>query len=315
VTNPIPSNLLFDDEVSLADPNPIFDVGQYHRPNFADTTIQSDVFDTGSWVVELKQDGRWGLVMIVKGVATIYSRANGVDASIDLGLPFLNCVLVGEHMYSSNWAYRHGVNGKFYAFDILGYHDKDFRDFPWFYRRYVLVEVMERISQVSDVFILNPVWQADKRNTLWSEYVEAQDYEGLVMKDVTASYNEALWYRAKQHFTMDYVCMGFTEGGGRNQGRVGAVYGGLYKNGVLVNVCSVGGGLSDAQRIEYWENRDKYVGRVFEARGWKVFAGGALRHPNFTAWRDVGDKQPEECIWNTGGFVDTSKVWIVGMCK
>ncbi len=54
--------------------------------------------------------------------------------------------------------------------------------------------------------------------------------------------------------------------------------------------------LSDADRLEYTENGDDYIGKVFTAKGNAWYPSGSIRHPKFKEWRD--DKEPEECTYN-----------------
>lgn len=82
---------------------------------------------------------------------------------------------------------------------------------------------------------------------------------------------------------------------------MGKVEGSLYVNGVLKKITLIGGGFTDKERKDIWENFDKYRGRVLEVDGYQLFSSGALRHPNAVReckqlkWRD--DKPTEECVW------------------
>jgi len=46
-------------------------------------------------------------------------------------------------------------------------------------------------------------------------------------------------------------------------------------------------------RIDMFNNPNKYIGRVVEIRGKKMFKSGLLRHPAFNKFRE--DKQSKMC--------------------
>ena len=74
----------------------------------------------------------------------------------------------------------------------------------------------------------------------------------------------------------------------------GAIRGGLYADGRLIEVLRVSG-LDDRTRQTLAADPERFVGRVFEAKGNALFKSGALRHPSFVRFRN--DKFPAECIF------------------
>jgi ATP-dependent DNA ligase len=90
--------------------------------------------------------------------------------------------------------------------------------------------------------------------------------------------------------------MDFEEGKGRLQGTLGAIVGGLFKDGILTKTCTVGGGFDDALRSKIWNNKTEYYLKVMEVSGKMYFEKtGAVRHPAFKHFRF--DKSASECKW------------------
>ncbi len=83
----------------------------------------------------------------------------------------------------------------------------------------------------------------------------ADGFEGIMIKDVGAPYEckrNSFWMKWKPVMTVDLNIVGFEEGTGRNQGRLGAIICEGTDNDRLIHV-NVGSGLSDANRNEYVE--------------------------------------------------------------
>ena len=94
----------------------------------------------------------------------------------------------------------------------------------------------------------------------------AQGYEGIMIKDVGAPYEckrSSFWMKWKPTITVDLNIVGFEEGTGRNQGRLGAIICEGVDNDRTICV-NVGSGFSDSNRDEYWTNRDSLLGNVVE---------------------------------------------------
>jgi len=123
-------------------------------------------------------------------------------------------------------------------------------------------------------------------------------YEGIMIKDLGAPYEckrSSFWMKWKPTITVDLNIVGFEEGTGRNQGRLGAMICEGNDNDRLIRV-NVGSGLSDSDRDEYWSARDDLLGRVVEVQADAVTQNQdgsySLRFPRFLRFRgwEAGEK-------------------------
>jgi DNA ligase-1 len=126
----------------------------------------------------------------------------------------------------------------------------------------------------------------------------AQGFEGIMIKDLDAPYEckrSSFWMKWKPTITVDLNIVGFEEGTGRNEGRLGAIICEGDDNGRRINV-NVGSGLSDANRDEYWSARDQLLGDVVEVEADAVTQNQdgtySLRFPRFVRFRgfEPGEK-------------------------
>jgi hypothetical protein len=120
---------------------------------------------------------------------------------------------------------------------------------------------------------------------LWYRNVKRKGYEGMVLKNSKAKWDDiGAWARIKNTTEIDYMCIGFepADPESRYTGQVGAVRGSL-----IDYPCDVKcGGLTDAQRIEFTDNPEKFIGKVFTATGHGWFPSGSIRHPKYSHFRD-----------------------------
>ena len=91
-------------------------------------------------------------------------------------------------------------------------------------------------------------------------------YEGIMIKDQGAPYvckRSDSWMKWKPTISVDLEIVGFEEGTGRNQNRLGAIiYEGVdNERNIRVNV---GTGYSDSDRDEFWAARDRLLGVIGE---------------------------------------------------
>ena len=123
-------------------------------------------------------------------------------------------------------------------------------------------------------------------------------FEGIMIKDVDAPYEckrSTFWMKWKPVITVDLNIVGFEEGTGRNQGRLGAIICEGVDDGRDIKV-NVGSGFSDDNRVDYWSTRDNLVGDIIEVAADAVTQNQdgtySLRFPRFVRFRgfEAGEK-------------------------
>lgn len=116
----------------------------------------------------------------------------------------------------------------------------------------------------------------------------AHKLEGWVIKE--AHYSG--WYKLKAKRTMDVVVMEWKEGKGRNVGLMGSVVVGVWRDGELVKVGTVGG-WSDEERQLLAEDVE---GQVLECEYDSLTQHDQLKFARVVRWRD--DKPSHQCLWS-----------------
>lgn len=93
--------------------------------------------------------------------------------------------------------------------------------------------------------------------------VDSKGYEGLVClrDDKYKCKRHSGILKVKKFKTADCKITGYEEGTGKYKGMLGSFIIN-YKN----NSVNVGSGYNDEQRIDFWTNRDKYIGRILEVK-------------------------------------------------
>ena len=123
-------------------------------------------------------------------------------------------------------------------------------------------------------------------------------FEGIMIKDIDAPYEckrSTFWMKWKPVITLDLNIVGFEEGTGRNEHRLGAIICEGIDDGRDIRV-NVGSGLSDADRDEFWAVRDTLLGNVVEVAADAVTQNQdgsySLRFPRFVRFRgfEPGEK-------------------------
>jgi len=125
-----------------------------------------------------------------------------------------------------------------------------------------------------------------------------QGYEGIMIKNLDAPYEckrSDHWMKWKPTITVDLTIVGFEEGTGRNEGRLGAIiYEGVdNERNIRVNV---GTGYSDNDRDEFWAARDQLLGVIGEIQADAVTQNQdgsySLRFPRHVRFRgfEAGEK-------------------------
>lgn len=217
------------------------------------------------WVVEKKYDG-WFSVLCELG---LFSKT-GTLIHNDWKAPHGE-IYVGEYLVGTQWALKRTDKTKL----VIHWSNKS-------YGSPIPAEWGYWIPRIS----FNDI------KTNWNEHIK--NFEGLVLKNIKTR----MFYRWKQEYTGDYVIIGCLPSDAVSYRGVacGAIAIGLYKNGNLQKVGTVGGGLNLTMRKDMFQHPEKYVGKVVQITGKAVFASGLLRHPNYDRIRE--DKLPEMCTMN-----------------
>lgn len=118
-----------------------------------------------------------------------------------------------------------------------------------------------------------------------------EGFEGIMVKDPDAKYEckrSTSWLKIKPFITVDLAIVGFEEGTGKNQGRLGAIICEGEDDGRKISV-NVGGGFTDDERTANWECKETMVGQVVEVRADAVSQNQdgtySLRFPRFIRFR------------------------------
>ena len=126
----------------------------------------------------------------------------------------------------------------------------------------------------------------------YAEDCVAEGFEGIMIKDMGAPYEckrTDSWLKWKPTITVDLEIVGFEQGTGRNENRLGAIICEGVDNDRRIRV-NVGSGFSDAVRDEYWTNRDDLLGHLVEVQADAVTQNQdgtySLRFPRFLRFRD-----------------------------
>lgn len=138
-------------------------------------------------------------------------------------------------------------------------------------------------------------------------------YEGLILRDPTARYkfgrstvNEGYMLKLKRFRDAEAVVIGFDERmhngneavvnelGHSSRSSHAANLTGHGDLGALVTtfggeVCRIGTGFTQADRIEIWQNQDKYLGRIAKFKYFPTGGKDKPRHPVFLGWRSTLD--------------------------
>jgi DNA ligase-1 len=188
----------------------------------------------------------------------------------------------------------------FNIFDIIPL--SDFREGHWNAQLHKRINILEHIRHVVDTMPnveLLPHIMVDLDTAAGKDQLEryAKDnvnagFEGIMIKELEAPYickRSTDWMKWKPTLTVDLEVVGVEEGTGRNLGRLGALVCHGVDDGKEITV-NVGSGFSDADRDDYWTNRNLVIGRTAEVLCDVITQNQdgtySLRFPRFVRFRD-----------------------------
>jgi len=119
----------------------------------------------------------------------------------------------------------------------------------------------------------------------------AGGYEGIMLKDPTAGYEckrSVAWLKLKPFIEVSLAVVAVEEGTGKNIGKLGALVCEGVDDGKAIRV-NVGSGLTDEDRVTYWNNADTLIGDIVEVRADAITQNQdgtySLRFPRFKGFR------------------------------
>ena len=188
----------------------------------------------------------------------------------------------------------------FNIFDIIPL--SDFREGHWNAQLRKRIAILEHIRHVVDTMPnveLLPHIMVDLDTAAGKDQLEryAKDnvnagFEGIMIKELGAPYickRSTDWMKWKPTLTVDLEVVGVEEGTGRNLGRLGALVCHGVDDGKEITV-NVGSGFSDADRDDYYTNRNLVIGRTAEVLCDVITQNQdgtySLRFPRFVRFRD-----------------------------
>jgi len=253
---------------------------------------------SGEYYAEPKHDGIWGSCVVGVELMEFFSRN---DKRKIMEMPQLpsGAILIGELGYGSQVAVKR-VAEYGHAFmdvhDCICLEDEFVNELDMEDRRELLEMYFNQLSPMhKEYFRLTPRWDKD----FLKHYAEA--HEGLVLKRKGGGtqflFGDAdHWIKVKKVLHVDTVVMGYDISDAPTiEGLASAIHCGVYKDGVLTHITSMGALELDVRK-DIVENPEKYVGQVAELECYKIFDSGALRHPSLSRFRD--DKPSNQCTWD-----------------
>lgn len=119
----------------------------------------------------------------------------------------------------------------------------------------------------------------------------AGGYEGIMIKDPNAGYEckrSVAWLKLKPFIEVSLTVTAVEEGTGKNVGKLGALVCEGVDDGKDIRV-NVGSGLTDEDRVTYWDNADSIIGDIAEVRADAITQNQdgtySLRFPRFKGFR------------------------------
>jgi ATP-dependent DNA ligase len=281
------------------------------------------LFESKSYIAQVKLDGMRAVVHITPDGLRIFSRSAGIadptkplekTSSLphlaalkfpDLLGTILDCEILVPGKDSaelSGLVHRKEVDSdntkvKLFVFDILWVCGRKITDKSLRNRLSELLSISHKLQSEHIVVLPYSTTPIQKRKLY--DKVIASGGEGIMLKNLDAAYIEGArpantWFKVKRSATYDCVVTGFSKGKGKYNTQIGAVRFGQYVEGKLIELGQASG-MNDSIRRDMSFNPSKYLGQVVMIKGMERLKSGSIRHPQF-AGMHLG-KHPLQCIW------------------
>ena len=156
-----------------------------------------------------------------------------------------------------------------------------------FINRYEKVNTQLFEDVLENQFNLIPIIEITNKESLfieWFEQLTSIGNEGIILKNIDASYSfgkrNSDVMKIKEEVTEDCIVLDIIEGQGKYKDTTGALVV-ARENGTVIQVS----GMTDAQREDWWFNRDNILHKYVEVKAMKELPDGTLREPRFKAVR------------------------------
>ena len=172
---------------------------------------------------------------------------------------------IGTGLINSDEADKTSI--EFVIFDVMPLHEFSEGKSRGCYsnRRFVLDQLHETENGFNHLRFVPVLYHGSDTNKIdeWLEWADSMGYEGLMLnKDAPYECKRTTnLIKIKSFKHSDLRIVGYEEGEGKYVGMLGAVVV-EYKG----NKVSVGSGLTDEQRVEYWAKRDELIGKIVEVK-------------------------------------------------
>lgn len=151
-----------------------------------------------------------------------------------------------------------------------------------------IAKAYEIVDSINDVRVRHaPVLGVSRNPETWKEKARAimgEGSEGIILKAINAPYmqdkrNYTLM-KIKMEVTLDLLVISLVRGEGKYSNTLGTLRC-VDKAGNVHNIS----GMSDNQRVEWWETPSLIINKVVEVQAMCVLKDGGLREPRFKAVR------------------------------
>ena len=251
--------------------------------------------------IEPKLDGIRCLAIVENREAKLYTRAGKLitnfDDTVGRELATLNDGCYDGEIMSTDFTelmrqvYRKDdkdISDVYFAlFDYVPLKEwkaKSSKLHAW--RRYEILKCRVKLSKAKYLTVVDRdriKSDYDKIKKIHDDYVN-RGYEGAMIKTIDAPYCFGRDYsvmKFKAFFDADVPIIGYKEGTGKHQGKLGSFL--VDYKGVEVNV---GSGLTDELREQLWQKPEEHIGRIIEVRYQEETPDGSLRFPTFVCFRN-----------------------------
>ncbi len=150
----------------------------------------------------------------------------------------------------------------------------------------------EKIKLINSKLVDLDTLEGKEEFKRFNELSIVKGYEGIMIKDPQSFYESkrsTSWLKSKPFIEISLEVINYEEGTGRNKGKLGAIIAEGEDNGKFFKL-NIGSGFTDLQRQNFWNNKEKLVGRIVEVRADSISKSQdgdywSLRFPRFKTFR------------------------------